>query len=67
LKNFTNDKWELTFFGTYAGPISLFASYYQADMAQAYANGKYKVRPLTFGIGYQYAKGTSNLMLAEKK
>jgi hypothetical protein len=36
-------------------------------MAQAYANGKYKVRPLTFGIGYQYAKGTSNLMLAEKK
>ncbi|TAF66134.1 MAG: hypothetical protein EAZ55_06710 [Cytophagales bacterium] len=64
--NFTNGTWEITLFGRYAGPISLFANYWQQDMANGYTGGKYKVRPLPFGIGYQYAVGSSNLMLAKK-
>lgn len=66
LKNFPEEIWKLTFFGRYAGPIALFANYYQKDMQQAYAD-KDQVRPLPFGIGYQFAAGNSNLMLAEKK
>lgn len=58
-------KWNLTFFGTYAGPINLFKNRYQAALRKAFQDGN--VKPLPFGIGYQYRKGTSNLMLAEKK
>ncbi len=68
LVNFTagKHKWDLTFFGVYAGPISLFSSRWQQDMKLAYQK-KEQVRPLPFGIGYQFAQGTSNLMLAKKK
>jgi hypothetical protein len=65
--NFTNGKWDLTLFGKYVGPISLFANYWQQDMNLAYKNKKYKIRPLPFGIGYQFKEGTSNLILAKKK
>jgi len=66
LSNFTNGKWDLTFFGVYAGPISLFSNRWQQDMKVAYTK-KEQVRPLPFGIGYQYKEGASNLMLAKKK
>ncbi|TAE74628.1 MAG: hypothetical protein EAZ85_04215 [Bacteroidetes bacterium] len=65
--NFVNDKWDITLFGRYAGPIPLFGNYYQRDMAAAYTNKQYPVKPLPFGIGYQFAEGNSNLMLAKKK
>jgi hypothetical protein len=66
LKNFTDGKWDLTFFGAYAGPIALFGNYYQNDMKQAFQK-KEQVKALPFGIGYQFREGTSNLMLAVKK
>jgi hypothetical protein len=68
LRYFTGgkNKWDLMFYGVYAGPISLFASRWQQDMKVAYTK-KEQVRPLPFGIGYQYAEGSSNLMLAKKK
>ncbi|MCU0447107.1 MAG: hypothetical protein MUE85_19605 [Microscillaceae bacterium] len=59
-------QWDLTFFGAYAGPIALFGNYWQNDMKQAYQK-KEQVKPLPFGIGYQFREGTSNLMLAVKK
>ena len=59
-------KWNLTFFGSYYAPIPLFRNRVQRDLRQAYKEGT-NVKPLPFGIGYQYRKGTSNLMLAEKK
>lgn len=65
--NFTDGKWDVTLFGRYAGPIPLFGNYYQKDMAAAYANKQFPIRPLPFGIGYQFAEGNSNLMLAKKK
>jgi hypothetical protein len=66
LKNFLNEQWDLTFFGVYVGPIALFGNFWQNDMKQAYLK-KEQVRPLPFGIGYQFREGTSNLMLAKKK
>ena len=60
------NKWNLTFFGSYVAPIHLFRNRYQKDLHKIYADGN-GIKPLPFGIGYQYQKGTSNLMLAEKK
>lgn len=60
-------KWNLTYYGTYTVPISLFASRHQEDLKQAYLNTANDVRDLPFGIGYQYHNGTSNMMRASKK
>lgn len=64
---FDKDKWDLTFYGNYSFPISLFAERHQEDLKEIYEKKEMKVRSLPFGIGYQYRKGTSNLMLAKKK
>ncbi len=67
LGNFKDDKWDLTFFGAYAGTIDIFRGYYQNDMKKVYEDKKYPIRPLPFGIGYMYKQGESNLMLAKRK
>lgn len=64
---FDQAKWDLTFYGTYSFPISLFAERHQEDLKEIYQKKELPVKPLPFGIGYQYRKGTSNLMLAKKK
>lgn len=58
--------WDLTFYGSYIKPISLFAERHQEALAEIYKEGK-NVKPLPFGIGYQYHKGSSNMMLAKKR
>ncbi len=65
-RNVKNGKWDITLFGAYAGPIPLFGNYYQQDIANDFKKPE-MVRPLPFGIGYQYQVGRSNLMLAKKK
>lgn len=67
LRYFPPDQWELTFYGVYTRPIRLFANRYQPALRQKYQQGSPEVRPLKFGIGYQYRTGTSNLMLARRK
>lgn len=67
VKFFDTNKWDLTFYGHYSFPISLFAERHQEDLKQIYSNGGDNVKPLPFGIGYQYRKGTSTLMKAVKK
>jgi hypothetical protein len=67
LNFFDESKWDLTFYGDYKFPISLFAERHQEDLKKAYAEKGSNVKELPFGIGYQYKKGTSNLMLARKK
>jgi len=67
IKYFDRDKWDLTFYGDYKFPISLFAERHQEDLKDVYLKGGDNVKPLPFGIGYQYHKGTSNLMKAVKK
>lgn len=67
IKYIDKDKWGLTFYGSYYSPISLFSARAQADLRAVYAKGGDGVKPLPFGIGYQFRKGTSNLMLGVKK
>ncbi|MBF2016395.1 MAG: hypothetical protein IGS23_14570 [Rivularia sp. T60_A2020_040] len=66
LKSFDNAKWNLTFYGAYTRPIGLFSNRYQSDLRQVYASNKV-IKPLDFGIGYQFAVNQSNLMLAKTK
>lgn len=54
--------WEIYPFGRYAGPIKLFAGFYQP----AYAVLFKKSAPLGFGIGYRWRPQESNLILAVK-
>ena len=67
IQYFDQNKWDLTFYGNYSFPISLFAERHQEDLKNVYLTGGDNVKSLPFGIGYQYRKGTSNLMKAVKK
>jgi hypothetical protein len=66
LRYFDPAGWDLRFYGTYAGPISLFSNCYQADMANRYRRCE-DIQPLPFGIDYRHRARTSNLMFAAKK
>lgn len=66
IKFIDENKWDLTFYGSYVRPISLFSVRYQPDLRAVY-NGGRNIEPLPFGIGYQYRVGTSNLMFGVKK
>jgi hypothetical protein len=66
LRFFTPENWDLTFYGTYDKPIPLFENWFQKDLAEAFKDSV-RVRPLPFGIGYDWQEKTSNLMLAKKK
>ncbi len=56
-------RWRLRAFGHYAGPISMFAGFYQPRMAELFQGAN----PIEFGIGYRWRKNESNLVLAEKQ
>jgi hypothetical protein len=62
LAYFDPRKWRLQAFGRYAGPISMFANFYQPQMAELFQGAS----PIEFGIGYRWRKNESNLILAEK-
>ena len=64
---FDTNKWDLTFYGNYTKPISLFHERLQPDLADIYKRESSNNKPLPFGIGYQHVNGTSNLMIAKKK
>jgi hypothetical protein len=61
LTYFEATKWRVQAFGHYAGPISMFANFYQPRMAELFQSA----RPLEFGIGYRWRKNESNLLLAQ--
>lgn len=61
--------WTLYLFGDYKGPIELFRSKYQADLAAAYQTSLLAA-PMNFGTGYQFQSGLAggaNLLLAVRK
>src|ERR1700722_3032376 len=62
LTYFEATKWRLQPFGRYAGPISLFTNFYQPRLAELFQSAS----PLEFGIGYQWRKNESNLLLAQR-
>ena len=57
---------DITLYGTYKGPISLFSMNMQKDLDSTYKKEAANVKALPFGIGYKYRQGESNLMLAVK-
>jgi hypothetical protein len=61
LTYFEATKWRVRAFGHYAGPISMFANFYQPRMAELFKNAA----PLEFGIGYRWRKNESNLLIAQ--
>jgi hypothetical protein len=54
-------RWRLLAFGHYAGPISMFAGFYQPQMAGLFQGAN----PIEFGIGYRWRKNETNLLLAQ--
>ncbi len=62
LAYFEAKKWRLQAFGHYAGPISMFANFYQPRMAELFQGAS----PIEFGIGYRWRKNELNLLLAQK-
>ena len=65
LSYFDLSKWDLQPFGNYVGPISLFGNRYQTSLARLFRAPNRK--PIDFGVGYQWRRNTSNLLLAIKK
>jgi len=59
---FDPQKWQLRFFGSYAGPIELFKQYYQPQLQGLYQQSN--PAPLGFGIGYRWSPRQSTLIVA---
>ena len=65
LRDFKAAQWNVTVYGNYVGPITLFKQYAQPDLTAFYATSK--PVPLTFGSGYQYQAANASLLVAAKK
>lgn len=65
LHAFDPRKWDITLFGQYSSVLEIFQKYYQPDLQQAYQTNR--GQPLTFGVGYTFKRGESNLLLATLK
>jgi hypothetical protein len=62
------EQWNHQYYGTYDAPINLFKNFLQKDLKLAYdSTEKAQIKPLNFGIGYDYKINESNLMLFSKK
>jgi hypothetical protein len=62
---FTQEKWDMTFHGSYPGPITLFKNYGQPLLYDYYKTTK--PAPLDFGIGYRHRAKESTLMVMNRK
>ncbi|MEA4886125.1 MAG: hypothetical protein VB063_05510, partial [Bacteroides graminisolvens] len=59
---YDTEKWDVTLYGTFEKPISMFGKYVQPELREAYEQADPK--PLNFRIGYARQ---SNLQIARKK
>jgi hypothetical protein len=64
LANFSRDKWNLRFFGTYEGPIELFKQHDQPRLRELFAESN--PPPLRIGFGYRWNYKESNLIVAQR-
>jgi hypothetical protein len=64
-RDFKPDRWQVTAYGNYTGPIGLFKEHYQPDLTQFYATNPHS--PLSFGSGYKYIAANSSLLVARRK
>ncbi len=69
LRAFDESNWKFRLFGTYTKPINLFAVHFQEDLKKMYDDSLHinNPQPLDFGIGYNWKKNTSNMMLAIRR
>ncbi len=51
-KYLTGAGWNMKLHGNYTGPMATFSGHHQSDLAAAYRDGSYPVKPMTFGLGY---------------
>ncbi len=65
LRHYDPAQWTLRLFGTYPGPIELFAEYQQPQLGDLFA--KVNAAPLSFGFGYRWQPSESTLILATPK
>jgi hypothetical protein len=65
VSQFDKDKWRLRPFGHYAGPIPIFARFYQPRLSDLFRRGR--PSPIDFGVGYRWRPHESNLLLAERE
>jgi hypothetical protein len=65
LKHFAETQWDLTPFGHFIGPITLFKDFPQADLSALH--GKHRSKPLPFAFGYQWRPNQSSILLAKRK
>jgi hypothetical protein len=61
---FRSALWNVRLYGAYSRPYGSFRGLAQADLRKAYSTSNPK--PLSFGIGYGYARIPSNLLLARR-
>lgn len=59
---FTPDRWMVSVYGNYPGPIDLFKQHFQTDLAAAAKSGA--AGELPFGVGYQWRPGVSSLIVS---
>lgn len=62
LKYFAPDRWAVSLYGSYPGPIELFKEHFQTDLDLAYKTAV--SGDLPFGFGYQWRPGISSLIVA---
>ena len=62
IRYFAPDRWVLRAFGSYRGPISIFAHHHQATLSKLFQKGR--ATPIDFGIGYRWRPHETNLLLA---
>jgi hypothetical protein len=62
---FMPSEWDVSVYGNYTGPITIFKAKYQPDLAQYYTANPHS--PLSFGTGYKYIPADSSLLVAKKK
>jgi hypothetical protein len=65
LRHFDPAQWTLRLFGSYPGPIVLFAQYHQPQLATLFT--QVNAAPLSFGFGYRWQPSESTLILATPK
>lgn len=62
VRYFDPQRWQIRFFGNYAGPTDLFTKYYQPDLAQLYRQTT--AAPLDFVLSYRWDPKEAVIMVA---
>jgi hypothetical protein len=65
LRYFDREKWDLRYYGRYAGPIETFKQHGQPDLVRDFATAA--PSPLPFGFGYRWQPSQSNVIVALRK